>query len=108
MAFVKVSYTTSQTNTVIVEATADKIILVTRIVVGGETVGNWRLLSDPGGAGATELTPKLWVQGFSSVDLRLGRRFGLPVERGKSLGVTTSFAVPPSNHSLAIWYELVD
>ena len=108
MAMVKAEYGASQTNAVVVPATGGKIILVLRLLVSGDSNFNMRLQSDPGGADDADLTPTLYVSGDRVIDLKLGRAFGLAAGRGKALGLTSDVAFSPADHSVMVWYELVD
>ncbi|MCH8806407.1 MAG: hypothetical protein IH986_10000 [Planctomycetes bacterium] len=107
MAIVQSAFTSSQTDTVLVAAQSDKIILVLRVLATSDVSGNFKLASDPGGASETDLTPDLFMVA-GPFDLKLGRGFGLATERGKALGITTFYNGDPANHTYVIWYELVD
>jgi hypothetical protein len=108
MAVAQAEYTSSQTDTVLVSGVADKIIVVLRVLFTAEAAVKFKLQSDPGGANETDMTPLVYCSAVVPFDCRLGRHFGLATERGKSLGFTSSFDAENEDHSIIIWYEVVD
>ncbi|MBU0638055.1 MAG: hypothetical protein KKB50_04260 [Planctomycetes bacterium] len=108
MMVVKAEYAGTQTDEELVPGVAEKLILVTRLCVSSESTGTLKLRADPGGAGAADVTPRVFIAANRTVDLRLGRRFGLSTGRGEGLGFSSSFTVVDKYYSVVVWYELVD
>lgn len=108
MAVFQAEYTEAQTKQVVVAGVPDKIIVVTKITFTSVASATFTLLSDPNGA--AERTVLVKQHSFSSgfLDLALGRRYGLPADRGKDLAITTQITGPTYLHAVIIWYELVD
>jgi len=100
-------YNAAQTNTELVAAEAGKIIRVQRILLTAWGDVKVTLISDPGGAGSTNLLPPLHLASGSVLTLPLGPRSALVTGRGKSLGVTTAFKVMAAEHSVVVWYDVV-
>ncbi len=105
MAFLKAEYSGSQTNTTLVAAVSNRIILVTRVVFTTDSDTMIKLVSDPGGTPA-DITPVLYTAANVQNDLNLGHAFALGTGLGKALGITTTPGVP-GEHSVLVWYELV-
>lgn len=105
MAFFKAEYSGAQTNTTLVAAVSNRIILVTRVVFSADSDGSIKLVSDPGGTPA-DITPVLYVADNAQNELNLGHAFALGTGLGKALGITTTVGIP-DGHSVMIWYELV-
>jgi hypothetical protein len=108
MAVFKGEYSDSQTKQVLVPAVSGKIIRVRRIVFSAAGAGSCTLLSDPNGAEEQALNAALRVSTQFTVDLLLGRPYGLACQRDKALGWTSVVTGPSTNHSLMVWYDLVD
>lgn len=108
MERVFVSYVAAQTNTQLVAAQPGKIIRVLSVLLTGYGGMSVKLISDPGGGSATDVSPPMHFGGTEPLPLRLGRRFALTTERGKALGFTSAFQSAPAEYSLTIWYEVVD
>jgi hypothetical protein len=107
MTIVTGTYVTAQTNTVLVAAIAARIIRVRQMLLTTFGGTSFKLVSDPGGASETDLTPPL--QSYSvPLLLPLGRTRSVVTARGKALGVTTAFDGAATSHSVMIWYDVVD
>jgi hypothetical protein len=108
MALFIANYSTSRTKETLIAGVAGKIILVTRIALGAGGDGMFKLLSDPNGAAEEDITPYWRVQASDTVNLVLGRRYGVAAGRGKALALTSTIGAPSQQHGIMIWYEMVD
>jgi hypothetical protein len=108
MAVVSGTYSSAQTNTVLVVPQGTKVIRVMQVVFSAWGGTRLTLVSDPGGGGQVNIAPPLHLPtAGGSLVLRLGRSFALAAERAKALGITTSFSGAAADHSVIIWYEAV-
>jgi len=101
-------FAAAQNKSTLVAAMTEKTILIVRICITTRRPGTFTLWSDPGGVDEAYVTPALYAGEDSVLDLTLGRGFGLPVTRGKSLGISSVLGGTPEAHGLILWYELVD
>ena len=108
MALVLLNYATGQTSELIVPAQDEKIIRVERVIITTWSGLKFWLMSDPGGGKETELTAPLQVVLGSGGIYDFTGPFAVQTGRGEALGLSTVFQGAPSEHSLMIWYELVD
>lgn len=108
MAMTKADFGELQANTVLAAAIPNRVLLIERVVFSTDKAARMRLLSDPGGPGAENLTPWIYLAAGQTLDLRLGRAFGVATARGKSLGLTSDGSIPESAHSIVVWYEAVE
>jgi hypothetical protein len=106
MTLVFASYSTVQSNTVLVPAQAGKIIRVVKLAVTTWATMKVILLSDPG-PDPLSLTPPLHVGSGVPLLMHLGRSLALATGREKALGMTAVFQSVPAEFSIAVWYELV-
>jgi hypothetical protein len=106
MAVAYGSWMTAQSGAVLVPAQAGKIIRVLKLVMTTWVGVKYMVQSDPG-PDPLNLTPPLLVGAGCSLVLRLGRGLALATQRGKALGVSTTFSGSAGEHSLTVWYELV-
>lgn len=106
MALVVANYSANQSNTQVIPAVTDRLILVTRFQFFGNYEGYCKLISDPTGS-PVDLTPPLYFPYYGSIVLELGRAWGLTTGRGKGLGFSSVMALSPKNHSILVWYEVV-
>jgi hypothetical protein len=104
MAFVSAAFVVNAAGVELVPAAAGKIISVERLQMHSQNAGSFRLLSDPNGGGQTDLFPSLNVTAGATT-LLLSPGFELSTERGKALGITTSYT---GNHQILVWYRLED
>jgi hypothetical protein len=104
MAFVSAAYTVNQAGAELVPAVAGKIVQVQRIQMHSQNAGSFKLLSDPGGGSQADLFPLLNVAAGGAT-LNLSPGFELSAERGKALGISTSFS---GTHQILVWYRLLD
>lgn len=107
MAMIQRSWTTPQTNLLLVEGEAGKIIVVKRVLFNTEQQGWLRLMDDPEGE-VIGLLPAWHLAARRELDIELGERYGVSGSAGKGLGITTSTTTSPAAHSLVMWYELVN
>jgi hypothetical protein len=101
------NYVTAQTNQQLVAPRENRIIRVTRVLLVAFGAVNYTLLSDPSGV-STDLTPPLYISNGNPLDMQLGRSFALTTARGAGLGLTTRFPLNEIEHSIVVWYEMVD
>jgi hypothetical protein len=108
MAVVSGTYSSAQTNLVLVTAQSAKVIRIMQLVFSAWGGTRLTLVSDPGGGGQVDIAPPLHLPtAGGALVLRLGRNFALAAERAKALGITTSFSGAAADHSVIIWYEAV-
>jgi hypothetical protein len=100
------TYSTAQTGAVLVPAAPGKLIRIVKVVITSWVGARITLVSDPGPDPAA-LTPALHVGPGQSLDLTLGRCYGLHAQRGQALGFNSGFSSADGEYSVAVWYELV-
>ncbi|MEW6199198.1 MAG: hypothetical protein AB1601_11135 [Planctomycetota bacterium] len=100
------AYGTSQTNTILIPAQEGRIIRVVKVVVSSWSAMRITFVSDPG-PDPLNLTPPLYIGTGSPFVLSLGRALAVTTQRGKALGLTTSYQSMPGECSVAVWYEVV-
>jgi hypothetical protein len=108
MAMFKSEYGSSQTKQVLIAGVEGKVILVTRICISTASSGAFTPLSDPDGPAEEQLSATLRAMAATTVDIVLGREYGLAAGRGKALGWTSVVGGPNCGHGITMWYELVD
>lgn len=108
MAMFWAQYSGAQNKQVLVPGVPDKIILVTRVWMSANKPSTLKLYSDPLGPREQQLTPALWTNPPGVADLNLGRDCALATGRGAALGLTTTLGGTPEEHSIMVWYEVVN
>lgn len=108
MALAQATYSSNQTNAVLVAGVAGKRIRVTRLNASFQTNGTLDWLAAPGGAGQAALLPTLYLAAHTPIDLVFGSDGGVVTAAGDALGLTSALDGPSRGQGVMVWYELVD
>lgn len=102
------NFSTTQSDTPIVQPVTGKRIRVLRVHISTVMVGNFQLVVDPRGPQQADLTPRLHAGAYGHIALPMTRESALVTPPGVGLGFTSEFTFSAGPHSVWLWCEFVD
>ncbi len=107
MALAIFNYSDAQAGQSLAAAQADRIIRVERLILTSWVGVAITLVSDPGGVGEVAISATLRYSPGGLGVFEFPKPYALITERGRALGLNTSFQSSSGNYGVMVWYEYV-
>ncbi|MDX2199260.1 MAG: hypothetical protein SF069_09865 [Phycisphaerae bacterium] len=107
MALAIFNYSDAQAGQTLAAAQPDRIIRVERLIITSWVGVAITLVSDPGGVGEAAISATLRYSPGGLGVFEFPKPYALTTERGRALGLNTSFQSSAGNYGVMVWYEYV-